>query len=109
MLARSVISSISRTLPVHRASLHGQLYTKGARNYALSRYRDRDSRLRTTNRRPNEAVNVGNQKLPPEVVADNELLLSHNPGAGGLEHLLSQDTLVVTRLVITALPPKFPI
>jgi hypothetical protein len=98
MLARLASNMLRPPLaPLRNNTL--KLAVGGAsRSYALSRYPDRDTRFRSIRRPVNNRVSPIPQPSP-EVVADNELLLGNNPGAGGLENLLSKDTLVVTRFV----------
>lgn len=63
-----------------------------ARNYALSRYPERTSRNRLRVVRSEPMA-----RSPKDVVEENQLLMESNPDTGGLEKLLANDALVVTR------------
>ncbi|KAG8990212.1 hypothetical protein FRB90_001851 [Tulasnella sp. 427] len=75
------------------------------RSYALSRYPERGSGSRL--HRPKPTSTISRPKSPPEpiypaseqTIEQNELLMGQNPDSGGLEKLLANDMLVVTRFV----------
>ncbi|KAG8987117.1 hypothetical protein FRB90_003588, partial [Tulasnella sp. 427] len=75
------------------------------RSYALSRYPERGSGSRL--HRPKPTSTISRPGSPPEpiypaseqTIEQNELLMGQNPDSGGLEKLLANDMLVVTRQI----------
>ncbi|KAG8906854.1 hypothetical protein FRB99_005914 [Tulasnella sp. 403] len=110
MLSRAA-AQIARRPTVSLLSKSPQRFSQPtfARSYALSRFPDRNgpasSRLRSRpGTKPSTIVEPGPtpQVLEPSsesVINDNRLLLGANPDSGGLERLLANDALVVTRQI----------
>ncbi|KIO30989.1 hypothetical protein M407DRAFT_19872 [Tulasnella calospora MUT 4182] len=90
-----LLSRSCRTLPSTASLIH--------RSYALSRYPERGSRLQDSE--PTSTISRPGSSPQPiypassETIQQNELLMEDNPDFGGLEKLLANDMLVVTRQI----------